>query len=197
MFFRSSRAGSIPGGEAGRNRMKPEIPALVCFVLLWPAVGATAPSQLYGKTIIITANEVRTFRPVGESETRTLNYGIRWSIYVSEAGRLFVRSDRSAGGRSKAIDTAPGGKLGVSVASATQFSGNTMIVTQQFSSGANRITVTFDPSFASCTATHLSGHEGNKPTVLHGRFIGQNIEILASSISITGCSVQTGNVFAH
>ena len=126
------------------------------------------------------------------------------SIYISDAGRTFIRSDRTVyrGGRRgaerKAIDTRPGnGAVGVAVAGNVEFSGNTMTVNMQMASGARRVTATFDNSFSSCTGTIINGREGGKSMVIRNRYTGENREILAIQSTVTGCSIQSGNVFAN
>jgi hypothetical protein len=111
-----------------------------------------------------------------------------------------VRSDRTnttrRGTEQKAIDSAPGSKIGVSVSSGVQFSGNTMILTMRMISGARRITVTFDGGYTSCSATVLNAREGGKPMVIKNRYTGVDREVTDIQASVTGCSVKTGNVFA-
>jgi len=183
--------------------MKAKIALVLCCVAVWPGAAGAAPTQLYGKTVTIAGSETRTFRPGGRDEIKTMNASNQYIVYVSEAGRLFVRSERaisrpgakgSAG--SKTIDTAPGGTIGVAVSSAAQFSGNTLVITQRMVSGATRITVTFDPSFSSCTVTAQQGREGDKPMVIHDRFSGENNVVLSISTTWSGCSIQSGNQFA-
>jgi hypothetical protein len=176
------------------------VTSAVIFVV--PAVAQAAPQQLYGKSVIITTSESRTSRPVGGGPTVDNTASNKLSVYVSEAGRAFVRSDRTLnrghGSESKAIDTGPGGgAVGVAVAGNVQFSGNTMIVNMQMASGARRITATFDSSFSGCTGSIINGREGGKSMVIRSRYTGENREVLAIQSSVTGCSVQAGNVFGN
>ncbi len=183
--------------------MKTKIAALSCAVALSSAAAQAAPSQLYGKTVTISLNQSRTFRPAQGGETLSRGYSSQFIIYISEAGRLFVRSDRTVskfgrgGAAEKAIDTAPGsGTIGVSVSSSAQFSGNSLVLTLRFDSGAARITAGFDATYTGCTATAVYGREGGKNMVIRSRFNGRLNEILAQEVTVTGCSVQNGNAFA-
>jgi hypothetical protein len=174
---------------------------LVLCGLTLPAVAEAAPSQLYGKSVVVSISETRASRPVTGGPVTSSSSSAQFSVYVSEAGRSFVRSDRTLttgrrGTEQKAIDSAPGSKIGVSVSSGVQFSGNTMILTMRMISGARRITVTFDGGFTSCSATVLNAREGGKPMVIKNRFTGVEREVTDIQASVTGCSVKTGNVFA-
>jgi hypothetical protein len=173
-------------------------------IFVAPAVAKAAPQQLYGKSVIITMSESRTSRPVGGGPATDATASSKMSVYISEAGRTFVRSDRTLyrGGRrgaeSKAIDTGPGGgAVGVAVAGNVQFSGNTMTVNMQMASGARRVTATFDSSFSGCTGSVINGREGGKAMVIKNRYTGENREVLAIQSSVSGCSVQAGNVFGN
>jgi hypothetical protein len=172
------------------------------IALLLPSASGATPSQLYGKSIVISTSQTRTFRPVGGGETRTRNSSQEWIVYVSSAGRTFVRSNRAVSvpnhrhSDSKTIDTAPGeGPIGVSTSSSVRFSGSTMIMQMQYGSGGTQITVTFDGGFTGCTASVANGREGNKHMVIRSRFDGSNNEILDMSTSVNGCSVRAGNGF--
>jgi hypothetical protein len=174
---------------------------------VWPAAAlAAAPAQLQGKSVVISTSATRTFRPVGGTEQKTINSTSQLSVYVSSAGRTFVRSDRSItrvggeGGRnksalSKAVDTAPGESLKDTGNGSASFSGKGMTVTFPFASGARQVTVSFNDSFSSCTATVMNGREGSKNMVIRSRYNGQMNEVLSEQISVSGCSIRDGNVF--
>ena len=175
----------------------------LAVVVVVPVVAkAAVPQQLYGKSIVITTSESRTSRPVGGGPSVDATASSKLSVYVSSAGRPFVRSDRTLnnrrGSERKAIDTGPGGgSIGVAVAGNVQFSGNTMVVNMQMASGARRITATFDSSFSGCTGSVINGREGGKAMVIRSRYTGENREVTAIQSSVTGCSVQAGNVFGN
>ena len=56
---------------------------------------AAAPAQLHGKSVVISMSEVRVSRPVGGGQTSTSTAQMQFSVYVSDAGRPFVRSHRT------------------------------------------------------------------------------------------------------
>ena len=163
-------------------------------------IADAAPAQLYGKSVVVSISETRASRPVTGGPTTSSSASSQFSVYISEAGRPFVRSDRMSstrrGTEQKAIDSAPGSKIGVSESSGVQFSGNSMILTMRMISGARRITVTFDGGFTSCSATVLNAREGDKPMVIKNRYTGVDREVTSIQSSVTGCSIKAGNVFA-
>jgi hypothetical protein len=176
---------------------------LIGVLLTLPQVAEAAPpAQLHGKSVVISMSEVRVSRPVGGGQTSSSTAQMQFSVYVSDAGRPFVRSHRTLttgkrGTESKDIDTAPGGgSIGVSTASGVQFSGNAMTVTMAMNSGARRITVSFDGAFSSCSASVINAKEGGRSMVIRSRYTGQNREVLSTNMSVNGCSIRSGNVFA-
>jgi hypothetical protein len=181
--------------------MKVRTIAVLCCSIMLPAAANAAPKQLYGKTVVISTTENRTHHAAGGGNPVGITASSVLSVYISAAGRPFVRSDRTIGVgrrvRSKAIDTAPdSGTIGVSTASNVQFAGSTMIVNMQFNSGGRRITATFDGSFTSCTATAINGREGNKPMMIRSRYSGQLNEVESIQTTVNGCSIREGNAFA-
>ena len=58
------------------------------------------------------------------------------------------------------------------------------------------MTISFDPSYQSCTADLIVGAEGDKPRV----FKGLNGQTLTGTgkpvVSVVNCSIQDGNAFA-
>jgi hypothetical protein len=181
--------------------MNGRISAFLFFSVALPGtVAAAIPTQLYGKSVVISIDDARTTRHVGEDKATSINESYTFSIYVSTAGRTFVRSDvtlvNRKGSHSGAIDTGPGGgPIGTTTASNVQLSGDSMILTLRRVSGARRITATFDAAFGSCNATVIDGKEGNKPIITKDRFSGKLYEALSIQSSVTGCSVRDGNVF--
>ena len=183
--------------------MRAGIVFVLCGLSALPMSGIAdaAPAQLYGKSVVVSITETRASRPVTGGPTTSSSASSQFSVYISEAGRPFVRSDRTLstgrrGTEQKAIDSAPGSKIGVSVSSGVQFSGNSMILTMRMVSGARRITVTFDGGFTSCSATVLNAREGDKPMVIKNRYTGVDREVTSIQSSVTGCSIKAGNVFA-
>ena len=162
---------------------------------------AAAPSALLGKSVVLSISESRLSRPVAGGPATNSSAQTQLSVYVSSAGRPFVRSNRTLttgrrGAETKAIDTAPGGNIGVSTASNVSFSGNAMTVTLAMTSGARRIMVNFDASYSTCSASAITAREGGKNLVIRNRYTGENREVLSTQFSVNSCGIKSGNVFS-
>jgi len=109
-------------------------------------------------------------------------------MYVSSAGRVFMKKTASAGRFSKGHETV-GGNF--------QFVGSKLIGTRHFGSGAGQIIVSFDSSFQRCSVEVMVGAEKGKRlawTSLDG------IRRTASGRAVVSdqtCSVEDGNAFAQ
>src|ERR1700730_6473696 len=80
--------------------------AILLTLLLVPAVaeGASAPSALYGKSVVVSWGEQRVQRAVGAQEKRDIGVSIELTVYISGNGRIFNRlsASSSAGARAGA-----------------------------------------------------------------------------------------------
>jgi biopolymer transport protein ExbD len=177
--------------------------AFLCLALtLAKAAEAAAPSVIYGKSVVVTTNEIRVSRPVGGGPEGATSAHNVLSIYISAMGRLFVRSHRTLtsnelGTVTKDIDTEPdGGPIGVSTSSDVQFTDTSMTINLTMSAGTRRITIIFDSPHATCTATVINEKEGDKPMVIRSRYTGEDLEILSIQTTVESCAIKTGNVFA-
>ena len=62
--------------------------------------------------------------------------------------------------------------------------------------GARRLQVTFDGSYASCSASVILARQvGSSKIIMRNLVSGKQMEILSSSTSAASCAVQAGNVF--
>jgi len=112
-------------------------------------------------------------------------------IYISTAGRLFVKAtNNSAKGSTNSQERDPSRSAGN-----FSFQGNQMVGTEVNSGFARRITVTFDPTFTSCSASAQNGHSG-------GSRIGVGVdgvskfEMFSMTPGPVACSVREGNAAA-
>ena len=157
-------------------------------VVLLAAPAFAAPPQLLNKTITISF----TATGVGKSPEgvqRGFNTQVSRIIYVSSAGRLFIRHRASLRGNTRGGDTAPGEGNG-----SFSFQGNRLVGVQSFGTGARQYTVTFDPSFSSCTASVIEGKSGG--VIRRKGPDGIMYEITGGTTSSVSCSIQNGNAFA-
>jgi hypothetical protein len=170
------------------------------------AHAGSAPKELYGKSISVGWTESLTGRFGSEQLTRNIGRSCQMSIYISTAGRPFVRIRQNQfGGMGLQIKTGGAVEMNrtsetapdVSSSSATEhvnFEGRSIIVNTQFESGARRIAIDFDHN-AGCKADVVNGKEAGKKLeggVQRGRFEASSIQV--GSVS---CSIREGNVFGQ
>jgi hypothetical protein len=72
------------------------------------AASTSPPAALLGKSILLTWNETRQQRMVGEQSFRTVSASHNLSMYVSVAGRVFVRQTIRTGAGSGSGDQVSG-----------------------------------------------------------------------------------------
>jgi hypothetical protein len=155
---------------------------------------AGAPPQLYNKSIHIAWSESVMQRDE-TGKTTTPRIDTSRIVYVSSAGRLFIRGSRGVKNRNfeghVKGETGPGeGRAGV-----LAFEGNQLIGTAEFEGAARRVTVSFDPGFSSCTVSVVYGKSGavHRWKAMDGRMH----EVLAINIGATSCSISDGNALAN
>ena len=150
-----------------------------------------APQQLVNKTINVSFS-VSTPAKGSDGSTRVASRQVTRMIYISSQGRLFMKVMRSAGRNSETKERGPedAGKGSI------RFVGNRLVGVLPFISGANQLTISFDPSFQSCTAEMIAGGEGNKPRVWKGINGVTYTATGKTSVSGVSCSIQQGNAFA-
>lgn len=158
-----------------------------------PAAGAPIPAQLRDHSVSIDWTDDRTIRdPEGQTKKRTQTSSI--TIYVSTAGRIFSRFNRSTSAR----DT--DSKLQVSSGAGDflhwSFEGDALSADQHFDRGARRVTIKFGAGFSDCSLSVLHGKEaGYGPIVYTGYNDRVKYEIVSIAVTSTRCSVTPGNVF--
>jgi hypothetical protein len=159
------------------------------------AAYAQAPHPLFNKTVQVswTANPVET---IADGQTITPHVTVNWTIFVSSAGRLFVRGARYVGRRGGYSDNAPGAttnKLGE--ATGVRFVGKRMIGNVAYTFGALNFIVTFDRAFSGCSVHVMYGREGGK--MARRGVDGVMRQIGSVTTSGESCSIREGNAFAN
>ena len=160
-----------------------------------------APTQLYGKSVVVTWTEERNQRVKGEEHVRNVGGSGQFSVYLSAAGRPFSRMSytfsRARGGAKTGAKDAVGGESSGGNRSVT-FQGNAMSVGISMRGGAKRILVNFENGFQSCSAQVLTGKaEGADRIHAKSMISGQDIEIVSVKTGPAGCRVQDGNIFGN
>jgi hypothetical protein len=179
---------------------------IVSLLVQLSQAAAASPSQLYGKSIVVSWMEARSHN--GQGRGVLLHPVI--SVYVSTAGRTFTRIfvergsrryglSRSRGGGTASAEQGPGeGQLGGAKVHRADFAGHSLIMTSVFQSGARQISVDFDSAFTSCQAKVLHGKEAGQQTMRHTSLFGSHtVEISSIEVSGVTCAVQQGNVFTN
>jgi hypothetical protein len=177
----------------------------VFFGLILPlscqAAAAEAPSQLYGKTVVVTYTFSFMLRPFGsQQQFHPSSSQHTLYIYVSSAGRLFVRDSATSRRGSGSFDVVGSGQTPGGGASKAEFQGNSLIVASatKNTAAAAQIRADFDSGFASCTAKVIVGKSAGVDTYrLKSLSTGQVLEVQSRTASEAGCSIKSGNVFAE
>src|SRR5262249_16756566 len=128
------------------------------------AQAAALPPQALGKTITFTYTASiptklpnGTIKTTSRTETRT--------IYVSSAGRMFMRNSRhNSANASETVEQGPD-KTGGSL----RYADGTIVGTVGLVSGAYQFTIKFDPGFQTCNATMIFGRTAGEA---HRKWIG-------------------------
>jgi hypothetical protein len=166
--------------------------AVASAIMLTSAAAEAAPQQLLGRTVALTFG-FHTPAKGADGSTNTNTRSMNYQIYVSDKGRLFVKlSARDPYGRSAAErSVAPGDDNNWNMA------GNNIVGVTSAVSGAAQITISFDASYQTCSASVLVGTERGTPY----KFTGSNGVMYtatgASVISNIRCSISQGNGLAR
>ncbi len=158
------------------------------ILLTVPALADGAPAGALNKTIMVSFTATGQAKSP-EGEIRNFNTQISRIIYVSSAGRPFLRFRATNRGGSRGGEAGPDEQKG-----SISFQGDRLVDVVPFATGARQITITFDPGFSSCTASVIEGHSGG---VIRRRGPnGTMFEITNATTSSMSCSIQSGNAFA-
>ena len=160
--------------------------ALSIVLLALPAFAA--PPQLLDKTITVSFTATGQAKSP-EGQTKGFNTQVSRIIYVSSAGRLFMRHRASNRGGSRGGDFGPGEGGG-----SFSFQGNRLVGVLPYGTGARQITITFDPGGSNCSASVIEGHSGG--VIRRKGPDGIMYEITNATTSTVSCSIQSGNAFA-
>jgi hypothetical protein len=167
--------------------------AFACVVTaLGPAAAraASAPTQLYNKTITINWGESGVYRRISDGVNTNPVGQFQLTVYVSSAGRAFVRGSSKAGRFGNTRERGPDETSGN-----VQFSGNTLTMVRENIGIARRVLTTFDGSFAGCTTTVTIGKINSNATMTG--FDGAEYHIVSMQPGAASCSIKEGNALAN
>ena len=159
-------------------------------LLATTAKAESVPAAAMNKTVTVSFTATGNGkRPDGQ--TRAFNTQVTRMIYISSAGRLFMRHQASNQRGSRGGDFDPNdarqGK------GSFHFQGNRLVGVIPYANGARQITVSFDGSFSSCTASIIEGHSAG--VIKRKGPDGVMYEITGASTTAPSCSIQSGNAF--
>jgi len=159
-----------------------------------------APSQLYGKSVIVSWSEDRLQTTDRSAQPTSFSASAQLSVYISEAGRPFSRvsmavTNRRGRTRSGNRDAVQG----EGSARSFSFHGNTMSASMpRGNAGAMQVLVTFDSGFQGCTAHVVTGKAGGAQfSRVKSMVTGGEVDVYSVKTSGESCSVQNGNVFGN
>jgi hypothetical protein len=157
------------------------------------ALSASAPSHLSGKSVHISWTDSRVER-ADDGHELSMTQTSRVKIYVSDKGRIFSQFDRSvsAGQARQDLDVSGGGNAVLNF----HAQGNQLVADQISAGGARRVTITFDPSFTSCSINVVNGASGKRTRHLN---LAKTrwLELVSITVTSTSCSVAAGNAFGN
>jgi hypothetical protein len=186
---------STAAEETSMNTVRIAAVTASLVVACSPAVAAV-PSAAMNKTITISFTAGGTAKDP-DGRTHPFSTSVTRTVYVSSAGRLFMRHTATAntkGHESRGGDFDPSdtraGKGSFS------FQGDRLVGVIPYAGGARQITATFDGSFSSCTASVIEGNAGSGSFMRKGPD-GVVREISNATTSGVSCSIQSGNAFAQ
>ena len=199
-----------------RKPVKLSTLSFVCLVALLAVVPAVAaPSELYGKSVVVSWSENRVQSDRGSSEKRQVTLSQSLSVYVSSTGRLFIRREatgRSAdgmrGGRfrgNRGLGGSHGsrdqvgaeGRMPSGLAQQTHFAGRSLVFSQAFRSGARQVAVDFDASYGGCSARVTHGRASGQSTTAYHTLNGRDIVVYSMDVANVSCRIVNGNVFGE
>jgi hypothetical protein len=179
--------------------------ALLCFVAPLrcqnAAAAAAPPPQLLGKSVVVTWRFSLMLRPWQSQHPfhpSSSNHVL--SVYISSAGRLFVRDSavsRHGSGAVEAVGTGQTRGGGLSIA---EFRGASLLVRTQTkqAAAATQIKVDFDAAFASCNVSVIVGKGAGVSTYrMKSLSTGEVLEVQTVSANGAACTIRNGNVFVN
>jgi hypothetical protein len=153
------------------------------------APACAAPAALLNKSIIVSyAVTIPGKRADGTQVTGTRN--ATRTIYISSAGRIFARVSRRDGGAAETKEAGPGESN-----NNFRFVGDKLVGVMQFASDASQMTISFDPSGQSCSASIVAGRDNGRP--IRWKMVDGSMRESTGSVTISNvsCSMASGNAF--
>ena len=125
-----------------------------------------------------------------DGQSRSYNNINTRTVYISSAGRTFLRASLRGGRTARSGERGPGdgGSRG-----SVRLDGNRLVGTETFESGARQYIATFDPSFTSCTLQVIDAKSGS--AAIRRKGPDGRMYTVSATTGSPSCSVQSGNAF--
>ena len=166
--------------------------AVSALFLASPALAGSAPQAALDKTVTLSWTTSGTSRRADGTSFGFSNVNTR-IIYISSAGRPFVRISVRSKKLTREVNLAPDGRHG---RSHVNFQGDKLVGVELFDSGGRQYTATFDPAFSSCSLSVIDAKSGGMKIKRWGPD-GATYELDNVSTGSPTCSIQSGNAFSH
>jgi len=167
--------------------MRAVLLSLCLFAACAAAPASAAPASLLNKSISVSyATTIPGKRADGTQVTGTRQ--VTRTIYVSSAGRVFARVARRDGNAAETKERGPGDN-------SLRFVGDKLVGVMQFVSGAAQMTISFDPSGQSCSASIVAGRDSGR--AIKWKMVDGSVREAtgAPTFSNVSCSISSGNAF--
>ncbi|MDP3074283.1 hypothetical protein [Bradyrhizobium sp.] len=153
-----------------------------------------APQGLLDKTVTMSWSTSGSGTRADGTAVSFSNINTR-VVYISTAGRTFLRMEVKSSGRRGAARSADKGPGEGSSKGSVRLDGNRLVGTEAFASGARQYVATFDPGFSSCTLSVIDAKSGGAKISRRGPD-GTMYVIDSVSTGSPTCSVRSGNAFS-
>jgi hypothetical protein len=159
-----------------------------------PACAAGAPQQLFNKTVTMSWTTSSTVTLASGGPTRNVTNANTRTVYISNAGRPFLRMNLAStrGRNARSGDRGPEDSSG---RGSVRFEPGKLVGVETFMSGARQYIATFDAGYSSCTLTVVDAKAGSSAIMRRGPD-GAMYKVENATTGSQSCSIQSGNAFA-
>jgi len=158
-------------------------------ISIWSGTTFAAPAALLNKTVTLNWS-TSGMATADDGATRSYNNINTRTVYISSAGRTFLRMSLRGKKAARSGEFGPGD---ASAKGSVKIEGNRLVGTEAFMSGARQYIATFDSSFTSCTLQVIDAKSGGDAIKRRGPD-GRAYTVTASTGS-PSCSIRDGNAF--
>lgn len=162
----------------------------LCLLAVCSAASAwAAPAALLNKSISVSYATTIPGKKADGSPVSGSRVATR-TVYISSAGRIFARVARRDGNAAETKEAGPGES-----GNNFRFVGDKLVGVMQFASGASQMTISFDSSGQSCSASIVAGRDSGR-TIRWKGVDGTMREATGPvTFSNISCSISSGNAF--